>query len=139
MGTWKVMLNRTSSKGGSRHQNCCLCIENSLNQDDKYKCDACHRFICASCLDDLKSVGLEECPYCASLINQETIDLGMSLTSKSGIKSVEALKQLAIFYFRRKNWDLAKFFLIKVLNQKPSDKQAKSMYIEADFKIRSYY
>ncbi|PWI48500.1 hypothetical protein CEE45_06340 [Candidatus Heimdallarchaeota archaeon B3_Heim] len=84
-------------------------------------------------------VGLERCPYCASSIGQANTENSDLLDSKSGVKSVKSWRELGKFYYQRKNWELAKFFLLKVLKCDPTDKQSKTMYIEADNKSRSYF
>ncbi|MHA2156835.1 MAG: hypothetical protein ACXABU_15940 [Candidatus Hodarchaeales archaeon] len=118
---------------------CCLCTEISAKSDETYECDQCHRFICASCLEDLNIIGLDQCPYCTSTIDQLHMDTDKNISPKREIKSLKELKKLGRFYYQRKNWELAKYFLLKVLKLNPSDKQAKSMYIEADYKHRCYY
>ncbi len=118
---------------------CCLCTEVNTTQNAEYECDTCHRFICYSCLQDLKIVGLKQCPYCATTIFHKNIESSGPLDGKSGIKSVESWKKLGKFYYQRKNWELSKFFLLKVLKYNPEDKQVKIMYIEADYRSRSYF
>ena len=133
------MLERLPPREEHRTVYCCLCTEYNEEQKENYECKTCHRFICASCLQDLKMVGLERCPYCASSIGQANTENYDLLDSKGGVKSVKSWRELGKFYYQRKNWELAKFFLLKVLKCDPTDKRSKTMYIEADNKSRSYF
>ena len=84
-------------------------------------------------------MGLKQCPYCATTIDQENREDSELHDGKSRIESVKTWKKLGEFYYQRKNWELSKYFLLKVLKYNPEDKQVKIMYIEADYRSRSYF
>ena len=111
---------------------CCLCIVKFNSVEGDYQCLRCLRFICNSCIDDLKKVNLYQCPYCTAII--ERIELG-----KKDLKSISSLRSLVLFYYESKNWELVRFFSLKLLKINPNDTEVKNMYIEADYMIRSYY
>lgn len=133
------MYEKTETQINGHSIYCCLCTESTKSKDKSFECASCHRYICASCLEDIQEVGLEKCPYCAVFIDYEDPQRPEHSQIKDDIKSMKSWKSLGEYYFQRKNWDLAKFFLLKVLKVNPADEESKKMAIEADFKIRSYY
>jgi hypothetical protein len=96
----------------SQRLHCCLCTEKFDSFKSDYQCPKCLRFICSSCLDDLKKVNLYHCPYCTAVI--EMIDL-----EKEVFKSLNSLRTLILFYYNNKNWELVRFFSSKALENQP--------------------
>lgn len=144
---------------------CSLCTETKSRIDERIRCSECARFICKACFESLSLIGLVQCPYCSSPLNEEGAELGTPETIEIIQKasqlvetgdffsaeayfqqalridsnSIIAWKKLGQLYFQMKNWEKAKFCFSKVLKVDPQDQEAKKDYVEADHRIRSYY
>lgn len=144
---------------------CSLCAVTKGRYEERIKCPECARLVCKDCFENLNIVGLIQCPYCSSPLSLDgaslkksiiieviklasrKFELGDYLTAEAYFQqalridsnSITAWKKLGELYFQQKNWEKAVYCLSKVLKMNPKDNEAKKMYVEADYRHRSYF
>ncbi len=158
-------LNESPDKTKKEPFFCSLCSATKNRYEERVKCPKCARLVCKDCFESLNVVGLVQCPFCSSSLKidskgqdssaiianiqrgQRKVEMGDLFSAEAYFQnalkldsnSIIAWKKLGILYFKKKNWERAKFCFSKVLKVNSQDEEAKKMYIEADHRIRSYY